>query len=109
MDTATAPAFEPVHAGWQALILDAIAAWHRPASLPYLGPLQDGRSLVVWDNSDDPRGWDNQAVTHLLPALLAAANRYRRMGLEVSAADCCWIAQQLKEGAMTVIGSYHLT
>lgn len=108
MTTATTATFQRIHDAWQALVLDSIQAWKRPVSVPYLAPLTDGRSQVVWDMSDGPRGWDNQAVTHLLPALLAQANRYRRMGLDISAADCCWLAQQLKSGAMTIVGSYML-
>ena len=106
--TATAPTFERVHEGWQALILEAVKAWKRPVSVPYLAPLLAGRSYVVWDNSDDARGWDNQAVTHLLPALLAQANRHQRNGLEVSAADCRWLAHELTNGDLTIVGAHHL-
>jgi len=104
----TTSTFERVHESWQALILDAVKAWKRPISAPYLGPLLSGRSFVVWDYSDDARGWDNQAVTHLLPALLTQANRYERNGLSVSAADCRWLAHELSNGDLTIVGAHHL-
>lgn len=106
--TTTAPTFERVHDCWQGLILDAVRAWKRPVSLPYLAPLLEGRSHVVWDYSEDARGWDNQAVTHLLPALLAQANRHERHGLTVSAADCRWLAHELTNGDLTIVGAHHL-
>lgn len=106
--TTETPLFERVHDCWQAVILEAVQGWKRPVSLPYLGPLLSGRSCVVWDYSNDARGWDNQAVTHLLPALLAQANRYERMGLSVSAADCRWLAHELTIGELTIVGAHHL-
>ena len=106
--TTTTPQFERVHDCWQAVILEAVKAWRRPFSAPYLAPLLDGRSFVVWDYSDDARGWDNQAVIHLLPALLTQANRYERMNLQVSAADCRWLADMLRRSDLTIVAHYHL-
>lgn len=102
------PAFERVHESWQAVILEAIKGWRRPLATPWLAPILDGTAAVVWDNESQSKGYDNQAVTHLLPALLAQANRYERMGLGCSASDCRWIADQLRAEEMTVVNAYHL-
>ena len=112
MTTTTAPtiaAFDRVHSSWQELILDSVRQWRRPLSVPHLAPLLTGETVAAWDNLSSCRGFDNQAVTHLLPALLAHGNRLERQGLEVSAADCRWLAHQLREEELTLIGAHHLS
>ena len=109
MTTATTiAAFDRVHSSWQELILASVRQWRRPLSVPYLAPLLTGETVAVWDNLNRCRGCDNQAVTHLLPALLRHANRLEREGLEVSAADCRWLAHQLQDESLTLIGAHHL-
>ena len=109
MTTATVIAFEPVHACWQALIDESIERFHHFPSVPHLAPITDGSSLVVWDNLSRCIGTDNRATSYLHAALVAQANRYRRDGLSVSAADCALIAHWLSEGALTVIGAHHIS
>ena len=112
MTTTTTPAiaaFDRVHSSWQELILDSVRQWRRPLSVPHLAPLLTGETVAVWDNLSSCRGFDNQAATHLIPALLRHGNRLERQGLDVSAADCRWLADQLQEEELTLIGAHHLS
>ena len=99
--------FEPVHQCWQQIILDAVRGHKRPAALPYLGPIEHGHAVTVWDYSED-KGYDNKSVLYLMHALTAYANRFDRAGLEITAADCRFLWQKLSVGDLTVISKKHL-
>jgi hypothetical protein len=105
--TTTITAFDSVHACWQAIIDESIENNIRPVAVPYLAPILDGYATVVWNNLCR-KDTDSRAVCDLIIALIAQSNRYRRNGLEVSAADCMFIIDKLKSGEMTVIDNCHL-
>ena len=104
METITA--FDSIHACWMAIIDEAIENNKRFSAVPYLAPIVEGRASVVWNNLD--RSGDNRAASDLIIALIAQGNRYRRNGLDISAADCTFIVDKLKSGEMTVIDNCHL-
>lgn len=88
--------------------MDAINGWKRPASLAYLGPIQNGHAVVVWDDHSVGNGTDNRAVSHLIPALVRLGHKLERNGCATSAADCRWLASEFKRGKLTVIDRCHL-
>jgi hypothetical protein len=104
--TTTIKAFELIHYQWIAVIHEAIEGFNHFPSVPYLAPIVSGESVVVWNNLD--RATDNQAASYLIPALVKLANRYRRDGLSISAADACWLADKFRNSEMTVVGAYLL-
>jgi hypothetical protein len=100
--TTTIKAFELIHDQWIAVIHEAIEG----SSVPYLAPIVSGESVVVWNNLD--QATDNRAASYLIPALVKLANRYRRDGLSISAADACWLADKFRNSEITVVGAYLL-
>lgn len=98
---------EPLHSGYLALCLDAVAAWDHPWQKD-IRPLLDNGYRVVWTWPGFEKGWDNKPATALLLALARQAGRYAAEGLEISCRDCWWLISHLKAETLTVVGAHHL-